>query len=399
MVPMNMKRNVINKLYSEISEPEISILLGARQVGKTTLMHQLERQARQNGLSTTFFDMESSADLAKLSGSDIEVFNKIVSSSQVVFIDEFHYLKNGSRLFKEIYDSGKKIKIYASGSSSLEIHKHLKESLAGRFRKTMIFPLSLDEASQIEGSNFENFLRWGGLPGLIHRKTDEEKMDLLENITSTYITKDIKGIIKEENIRAFNSMLYSLAQNQGSTTIAANIAREAGISESTVSSYLEILSETYVCHALNSYSNNLANELKKSKKHYLFDVGIRNSLLKDFRSHADREDKGIIFESFIFLNLIQKLKPNMEICFWRTKKGAEVDFIILKDRQPFPIEVKSDLKKLTPPKGLKSFLRAYPKAKVGFVFNAKLKGEIDFERRKIHFLPLEEINHIEDYFS
>lgn len=391
---MKIKRNIFNKLYGEISEPEVSILLGARQVGKTTLLHQLESKAKREGYSTHFFDLESSATLARLSGTDEDIIDVIESSGDVIFIDEFHYLKNASKLFKEIYDSKKKIKIYASGSSSLEIHKHLKESLVGRFRKTMIYPLSLDEAERVPSTDLKSFLRWGGMPGLIHRKTKDDKMDLLSNIINTYITKDIKSIIKEENVRAFNSMLYSLAQNQGSLTVAANISRDSGIAETTVANYLEIMSQTYVCHVLPSYSKNLANELKKSKKCYLFDIGIRNALLKDFRYADAREDKGTIFETFILLNLLRGLKPNMEIRFWRTKKGAEVDFILLVDRQPIPIEVNSDLQKAVAPSGIRSFLKAYPNVRTAFVLNQRLDETIEYDGRSVVFLPLEKISKI-----
>jgi len=389
---MKIKRSIFNKLYGEFSEPEVSILLGARQVGKTTLMHQLENRFRRDGISTHFFNLEDTADLEALSGSDKEVFDAIVGSGQVVFIDEFHYLKNASKLFKAIYDSKKSIKIYASGSSSLEIHKHLKESLAGRFRKTMIYPLSWEESKHTPISGMDEFLKWGGMPGLMHRKTEDEKMDLLGNIVSTYITKDIKALIKEENVRAFNSMLYSLAQNQGSLAVIANIARDAGIGESTIAHYLELMSQTYVCHLVHSYSGNLANELKKSKKCYLFDIGIRNSLLKDFRYSNQREDKGAIYETFVLLQLVQQLKPNMELRFWRTKKGAEVNFILLVNRQPVPIEVKSDLKDARIPSGLRSFLRAYPEVSDSYVFNASLKQDAEMDDgRIVHFCTFEEV--------
>ncbi|MFH1830500.1 MAG: ATP-binding protein [Pseudomonadota bacterium] len=388
---MNINRSIFNRLYGEKSEPEISILLGARQVGKTTLLHQLEAKFKMEGASTRFYDLESSADLEELSGTNKEVFEKITGSGDVIFIDEFHYLKNASKIFKQIYDSKSKIKVYASGSSSLEIHKHLKESLAGRFRKTMIYPLSMEESKQIPKEDLREFLKWGGMPGLIHRKTDDDKMNLLENIVSTYVTKDIKALIKEENVRAFNSMLYSIAQNQGSLAVAANISRDAGISESTVANYLEIMSQTYVCHLIHSYSKNLANELKKSRKCYLFDIGIRNSLLKDFSYPNEREDKGTVYETFVLLHLIQQLKPNMELRFWRTKKGAEVDFILLVNRQPTPIEVKSDLKEASIPAGMISFMNAYPKILSAYVFNNTIRQDVHFNGRTVHFCLFEDI--------
>ena len=395
MVHMQIKRCYFNELYGEIKEPEISILLGARQVGKTTLLEQLHSKATAEGFKTKFFNLESSDDLMELSGDNKGVVRTLMNSGDVVFIDEFHYLKNASKIFKEIYDSKKRVKIYASGSSSLEIHKHLKESLAGRFRTTMIFPLNREELRQSSSGGLDDFLKWGGMPGLLHRTSDEDKMDLLRNIVSTYITKDIKAMIREENVRAFNQMIYLLAQNQGSLAVMANIANETGISQTTVADYLEILSQTYVCHQVHSYSTNLANELKKSRKCFLFDVGIRNSLLKDFRKPGERDDKGVLYETFVFLGMVPQLQPNMEVRFWRTKKGEEVDFVLIKNRVPVPVEVKASTQEIAVPSGMKAFLRAYPKAPFGIVFSGAPKKTIEHEGKPIHFMRWDESEDIE----
>lgn len=368
-----------------MSEPFVSILLGARQVGKSTLLRELEEKAKKSSLTTEFYDLEQPSDLNRLSGSEEKVIQELTSKAQVVFIDEFHYLKNASKIFKSIYDSRKPVKIYASGSSSLEIHKHLQESLAGRFIKTMIYPLVIEEWKQYPKFSSTEYLQWGGMPALIHKPEPNDRVAILENIVSTYITKDIKGLIKEENIRAFNSLLYLLAQSQGSVVVVSNLARETGISESTVARYLEVISQTYVLYMITSYSQNMANELKKSKKYYLFDIGIRNLLLKDFNAVSMREDKGVLYETAVFLHLVNQIKPNMEIRFWRTKKGDEVDFVLLKNRIPIPIEVKSHLVRPDIPKGLIKFLNKYPKAPFGIVFNASISKEVKIEDKSIYF--------------
>ncbi len=395
---MMVNRNNLKRLYSQIAEPTISVLIGARQVGKSTLLRAIQKQAESKGLKTRFYNLELSADLNALSGDQQSVFNELTQGVQVVFIDEFHYLPNAFKLFKAIFDSQLKVKIYASGSSSIEIHKHLKESLAGRFQKTNIYPLSWLEFKKVPRATFSGYCTWGGLPGLLHHKKPEAKLNLLENIVSTYVTKDIKGIIQEENIRAFNSLLYQLAQAQGQVAVVANLARETGLSESTLARHLEVMAQTFVCHAVPSYSGNLANELKKSKKYYLFDLGIRNHLLKDYRPFAERDDQGAILESFVYLQLLLQAKANMEIRFWRTKKGDEVDFIIVKNRMPLPIEVKSVLPELAVPKGLQSFLKKYPKAPYAVVYNLNLTGEIQFENRKVYFKKIIESAHL-DYMQ
>ncbi len=385
MVPMKIKRCCFDKLWNEVSSPEISILLGARQVGKSTLMQQLLSKAKRNGYKTSYYDLEQPSDLNRLAGSQQDVIDEIVRDVQVVFIDEFHYLKNASKIFKAIYDQKKSLKVYASGSSSLAIHKHLKESLAGRFKKTIIYPLNLDEWKRVPKFNNDEYLRWGGMPGLMHQPSEDERVNLLENIVSTYITKDIKGLIKEENIRSFNSLLYLLAQAQGSMVVVSNLARKTGLKEITVARHLEIISQTYVMYVLHSFSQNLANELKKSKKYYLFDLGIRNMLLKDFRTVDKRDYKGCVYESAIFLHLLPQLKPNMELRFWRTKKGDEVDFILLKNRVPIPIEVKSNLSLPEIPKGVQKFIGKYQNVPFGIVFNENIRKVVEIDNKPIYF--------------
>lgn len=378
-----------------MSEPFISILLGARQVGKSTILRQLEEQAKKSSFTTAFYDLEQPSDLNRLSGTDQEIIQELTSGARVIFIDEFHYLKNASKIFKAVYDSHKPVKIYASGSSSMEIHKHLKESLAGRFIKTMIYPLSIEEWRQCSNFSNDDYLQWGGMPALIHKMQANDRAIILENIVSSYITKDIKGLIKEENIRSFNSLLYLLAQSQGAVAVVSNLARETGLSESTVARHLEIISQTYVLHMVSSYSGNMANELKKSKKYYLFDIGIRNLLLKDFNAVFRREDKGALYETAVLLHLITQLKPNMEIRFWRTKKGEEVDFVLLKNRIPIPIEVKSILTHPDVPKGLAGFIRRYSKAPFGIVFNASIEAQVKIEDRLIFFKPWEQVSKVD----
>jgi len=313
-----------------------------------------------------------------------------------VFIDEFHYLKNATKLFKILYDSKTPCKIFASGSSSIEIHKHLKESLSGRYRLTEIYPCFYKrEMAQIKGYSFDDFFATGGMPGIIHEKTHGDRIDLLKNIVQTYLMKDVKSLIKEENIRAFNSLLYLIAQNQGSTLSVASLAREVRLSEPAVNHHLEIMAQTFTCIPLESYSGNLGNELKKVKKYYLFDLGVRNSLLRDFSKLNDRTDKGVLVESFVFLNIIKQLQPNMEVKYWRTRQGDEVDFVLLKNRIPMPVEVKYSVKDLDVPEGMKKFLHRYKNAQGGIVYSLNKSGYAIFDDRRIDFFKLDQSEEIE----
>lgn len=388
-----IKRNILNKLQQELTQPEILILLGPRQVGKTTLLRMLENYASQEGLKAVFFDLEQPQVLADFNCSDKEIGLLICQSGEVVFIDEFQYVRNISKILKAIFDSKKKVKIICSGSSSLEIHRHLKESLAGRRFLYRIFPL---EYTEIKNNNpdytFEDYLRFGGMPGLTHTNSPERKQQILNELLGSYILKDVKSLVKEENIRAFNHLLYLLAENQGSTISVHSLSREVGLSSKAINRYLDILEQTYVNYRIYSYSKKLGNELKKSCKTYLYDLGVRNMLLKDFSDIANRPDKGVILESFVFLKLQAMLSPNMEIKFWRTKDGEEVDFIILKDRKPIPIEVKSKITSLETPSGLKRFLNRYPTVELAYIVNEQIEEDTKYGDCLIHLLTFEKFS-------
>ena len=399
MVPMKIKRNIFNRLVDELSEPQILILVGPRQVGKTTLLLALEKWVKSQGKRTQFLDLEQPSDLKLILQNEAGDIPFLTNEIDFLFIDEFYYLENAGKIFKAIFDqvhSGKKnpLKIILSGSSSVEIHSHLKESLAGRTITYHIFPLSFQEYMNWESKNrptFDEYLCYGGLPGLADITDNNRKQILLQEFLSTYLFKDIKSLVKEENIRAFNHLLYLLAQNQGQLLEVSNLARELKMSATTISKYLDIMDKTYVNFSLSSFHTNLANELKKSRKTYLYDLGIRNSILRDFREASDRPDAGCIFETFVFLTLYQNLKPNMELRFWRTKKKEEVDFILIKNRQPIPIEVKRNLSKHKVHPGIKSFCRKYPKVKESYLISEKAHHDIIDNGVTHHFIGLQEM--------
>lgn len=383
---MIAKRIVYNDLYNDLKQHEITILLGARQVGKTFLLKELEKFLEKEGKKTAYYNLEIPNDLLKFKGSEEDIFEMLTQTADVILLDEFHYLKNASHLFKAVFDSGVKVKIIASGSSSLEIHKHLKESLAGRRHLIKVFPLSLEEYKQ-NHLDLGSVLVEGTLPGLLAKESAPDKQAYLRDLLETYVLKDIKALIKEENVKAFNHLLYLLAESQGSVVSVANIAGEVGLTAKTIENYLTILEQTYVCYSLPSFSSNLANELKKSRKYYLYDLGIRNAILKNFEYDLDkRKDKGVLYESIVFLELLRKISPTTSLYFWRTKQKAEVDFVKVVNRKPVPIEVKSSLGSPVVPDGMKAFLVRYPETPEGYVVCGQALGEVAYKRSVIKFI-------------
>lgn len=388
---MKIERLKFNNLCQNLQQPEINILLGARQVGKSTLMAELEDYAKKLGLEAISFNLEYPQDLLWFSRSDEEIFKELSSRKNIViFIDEFHYLKNASKLFKGLYDLKKNIKVIASGSSSIEIHKHLKESLAGRRKIFKIFPLCLEEWKETSIS-LDEFLLYGGLPGLLSIPKRDDKIEYLSQMVQAYLMKDIKSLVKEENVRAFNHLLFYLAEHQGNILPTSNLASEIGVTSKTVENYLEILEQTFIIYSVHSFSQKLSNELKKSRKYYFYDFGIRNSLLKDFSKIEERSDFGAILESATLKELKILQTANVELRFWRTKQGDEVDFIWIEDRVPVPIEVKSRVENDRIPAGLLKFMKNYPKSKCGYVINNHVTSDVEIDGKIIKYRKVTEI--------
>ena len=396
---MLVKRDSFDDLIKCLKKSEILILIGARQVGKTHLMIELEKFAKAKKKKTKYFNLEIPEDSRYFNQDLVSLYKDITKNTDFIFIDEFQYFENASSLFKAIFDDRKlKVKIIASGSSSLEMHKHLKESLAGRKIEKHIFPLSFSEFKQVK-KTFETYLIYGGLPGLMHLKTNDQKIDLLDNLVATYILKDIKSLIKEENIPAFNRLIYILADTQAQIVSVSSLSRELMLSNKTAEHYLAILEQTFVLYPLYSFSQNLSNELKKSKKYFLFDNGIRNSIISDFSLLKARSDKGLLYESYVHNTLRMRAPKNSEIRFWRTKDGSEIDFIYIKNRKPSIIEVKSKLKQMLIPKAFEHFLRSYPNTENCFVINENISGELDYRGRLIKFIKLEDMEEDEDFLE
>ena len=394
---MNLKRNVYAALEAEIFKPEVSILQGSRQVGKTFLLKELKQEVQKQGKRIKYYNLEIPSDLIQFNTSDVLIYETLTQDTDVLFIDEFHYLQNASQMFKAIYDSDYSIKIFASGSSSIEMHKHLKESLAGRRLLTKIYPLTFDELQQEQWDTallMEAYFLYGGLPGLTHLEQKDEKIRMLSEIYATYIQKDIKALIKEENLRSFNMLLFLIATYQGSLISVNKIANEVGLTARTIEKYLEILTQTFIVYPIASYSRNIANELKKSRKIYLYDLGIRNVILKNFSATTERTDIGAIVETFVVLQLVPLLRPNMELMFWRDKAQNEIDFVLLEDNKPCIIEVKTTLKEAVIPKAMKIFIDHYPETRFGVVFSLNFTGQSVYKDKPIFFKTLTEVNQI-----
>ncbi len=398
---MLINRIIFEKLLSQKDSRAISILIGARQVGKSTLLSQLQKNFKQ---SCRYINLENPLHLNIFSDGYTSFMNEV--PEDIIFIDEFHYYSNMTSVFKSVYDLCPNKKIYASGSSSLEMHQHLKESLAGRKTQNNIYPLSFAEwLSQyniyipeegeylpLEKKNtldkyLDEFLTYGALPGLIHIKGDIEKREYLFNIYQTYISKDIKSFLKEESILSFNKMIEYMTINNTCQLNMNTLSRVSGVSVRQATKQFEVMQGTYVLGVLRPFYNNKNKEITKNPKTYFYDQGVANVITTDFRGKDKRNDGGAILEQFVYWEIIKSLDVRFSLKYWRTADKNEVDFILEKDKELLPIEVKRNWDVSRVPNGIKAFFRYYPEIRKAVILTDCQQKEILYKGVVIYFRP------------
>lgn len=401
---MILKRKVLKSLIADINRPWISIIIGARQTGKTTLLNEIQKDSRSKSL---YLNLENPFHFDVLRDGYKSLRHEIKSETAMIVIDEFHYYKNITSIFKAFYDQHPDIKIFASGSSSLEIHRHLKESLAGRLKKTILFPLSFEEwLTQFQivipddllsplpitlrediDKHLTVFIQFGALPGLVHLQSEIEMREYLNEMYQAYIQKDIKTFLKQESIFSFNKLTNLLALSSGQQLNLNRLSTECGLNARQIRRQIEILSATYVIHILKPFYNNRRKEISKLPKVYFYDTGLANAITRDFRRPSERPDGGALLETFIYHEIKKSLDVSFDLFYWRTADKKEVDFVLVKDRQPIPIEVKSNWSKKRIPLGLRQFFNVYPETKKAVVINNDVHEKFIINGKEIYFLP------------
>jgi predicted AAA+ superfamily ATPase len=330
-----------------------------------------------------------------------------------LIIDEFHYIKNATKLFKIIYDLFPLVKILASGSSSIEIQKHLKESLAGRKRIYNLYPLNFEEfirfKNEKEHSRYinidpqnvsqaliekynkdylEDYLIYGGYPKVALFRSKTEKIEELQDIYNSYIQKDIKSLLKGEEISAYNNLVKVLSSQAGNLVNINELSNTLKIGRRQIIKYLNILEQTFVIKLLNHFHVNKRTEISKMPKIYLVDNGIMNFSLGNF-GHIDyRPNLGSCIENFVFDELIKYKPIQYGIYFWRTKLGTEIDFIMEGNNELIPIEVKwQNTVKAAIPKSFISFFSTHQNIKKAVIVTKNLSHKIQRDGVNIFFIP------------
>lgn len=409
-----VQRTVFKPILKHLSEKEVTIIIGPRQTGKTTLLFQIRDYLIDiNQVSSSqikFFNLDLITDLQGIGNqSDFIKFLKEELSKEkflFVFIDEVQRLENPGKFLKGIYDLNLPIKFIVSGSSSLELKSKIFESLAGRKRIFHLWPFSFSEyiswyeppllnlidKKDISFLNkkkildyFYNFVIFGGYPRVVLAKNNEEKLKILNEIYSSYIERDIIGFIKIKNPLVFTKLVGLFGDQIGNLVNLKEISNTLAINFRTVENYLYVLENTFVINLLRPYFTNARKELTKMPKVYFVDNGLRNLTVKYFTDFLNNRDRGELLENFVHSSLLKCLEGTIN--YWRTKDKSEVDFV-LRDYygNVTPIEAKAtELRKAEISRGLRSFIERY-KPKKALVINLSLEKEVRINNTRVVFL-------------
>ena len=323
-----IKRDLYKTLNSKFNKGKAIVLLGPRQVGKTTLIKKClagKDFLFLNGDDPEIRDLLENAGVSKLKA--------IIGKNTTVFIDEAQRIKDIGLIAKMITDQFSKVQLILSGSSALEISHSTQESLTGRKFEYHLFPISWEEfenhVGYIEASaQLEERLIFGMYPDVLNNRSDAR--DVLKQLTSSYLYKDVLSLTGIKKPDLLDKLLKALALQLGSEVSYNELSNMLQIDKATVSKYIDLLEKAFIVFRLNSFSRNQRNEIKNNRKIYFYDNGIRNMIINNLNPLDLRTDKGALWENFLIAERIKLQQYNQIYTnnyFWRTVQKQEIDFV------------------------------------------------------------------------
>lgn len=354
---------MINRVINELIEKRLNrgkaiVLLGPRQVGKTTLINEFLKQREflfLNGDDADHRELLENAGTTKL--------KSVIGDHKFIFIDEAQRIKGVGIIAKLIIDHFKDVQLFISGSSALEINDRMQEPLTGRKFEYFLFPISWEELERHVGylesnAQLEERLIYGMYPDVINQRHDAR--EVLKQLTSSYLYKDILSITGIKKPDLLDKLLKALALQLGSEVSYNELSRLLEVDKLTISKYIDLLEKLFIIFRLNSFSRNQRNEIKHNRKIYFYDNGIRNTIINNLNPIELRSDKGALWENFLIserFKLQQYHKLYSNNYFWRTIQKQEIDFIEERDGQIYAFEFKWN--KRPKDKIPSSFIREY----------------------------------------
>jgi len=338
-------------LSSHLKAGKALLIYGPRQVGKTTLL--------QNFLKNTplKYKLDSGDNIRTqqtLGSQDFSQILSYVEGYELLAIDEAQNIPNIGMAIKIIVDQMPNIRVILTGSSSFELAGQVGEPLTGRKQTLTLYPLAqaelLSSYNKFElRENLEDFLIYGSYPEVVLASTGKQKIDVIAEISNSYLIKDILAFDRVKNSKVLLDLLKLLAFQVGSEVSLTEIGTKIGVDYKTVQRYLDLLEKAFVIIRLGGFSRNLRNEITNKAKYYFLDNGIRNSLIAQFNGLSQRNDIGQLWENFIFIERLkhrahQSIYANMY--FWRTYNQQEIDLVEDRDGKLHGYEMKWSTSKM-----------------------------------------------------
>jgi len=356
-----IKRRLQQELEKRLFHGKALIITGARQVGKSTLLREVANATNEPVLFLDCDEPDVRNTLRSINTSELKT---LIGNNRVILIDEAQRVENIGLTMKLITDHFPDKQLLVTGSSSLDLRNSLEEPLTGRKVEYNLFPFSTGELMQAHGllyvrQTLESRLIYGSYPDVINNP--EDARSILMNLTNSYLYKDL---LQDEKIRKpilLDKILVALALQVGSEVSYNELAQTVSTDSKTVEKYIDLLEKCFVIFRLNALNRNVRTELKKGKKIFFHDNGVRNAIIQNFAPLTLRVDKGALWENFI---ISERIKYNhyagnySRIYFWRTSDKQEIDYVEESDGRFKVFEMKSNPKraKATIPA---TFLRNY----------------------------------------
>lgn len=346
-----IERDLKAVLDSKIGKGKVLLLIGPRQVGKTTLLKNILTSISSEK-KVQFWNCDESDVRQFLSEANSAKLKSFVGNSDFIVIDEAQRVKDIGLTIKLLHDSFPNVQLAVTGSSSLDLSNSINEPLTGRKFEYNLFPFSTNElvnhTSMLEEMRLlKNRLVYGFYPDVVNNPGEEK--EILTNIVNSYLYKDVFEFQDIRKSSVIEKLVQALALQVGSEVSFNELGNLLGIDTVTVQRYVNLLEKAYVIFHIRSFSRNVRNELKKSIKIYFYDNGVRNSVISNFSPVELRSDIGALWENFL---ISERIKNNAyhnkhaKYYFWRTTQKQEIDFIEEVDQNLFAYEFKYNPKKV-----------------------------------------------------
>lgn len=357
-----IKRMLSNPISARIGQGKAIILIGARQVGKSTLFDTLIKDFKDPVLSLNCDDPAVRDTLTSISTPQLKL---LLGANKIITIDEAQRVEDIGIIIKRIVDNYPDIQVMVTGSSSLGLHDKINEPLTGRKFEYEMYPISTGELYETYGliptrQLLESRLIYGSYPDVLTHPADAK--EILANLSDSYLYKDILELDSVRKPELLRKILVALALQIGSEVSYNELASTVGSDTKTIERYIDLLEKCFVIFRLQGLSRNLRNELKKAKKIFFYDTGIRNAIINNYAPANLRSDMGALWENFFIMERIKKnvySGKRANYYFWRTSDQKEIDFIEESDGEFALYEMKWNPRNKNA-KFPKAFLNAYP---------------------------------------